>query len=123
MSKLNWVAAVCGVMLVVAGVLALSFIGPLGWARGYPGYSWGIGPWPFPGFWFPFMAMMGVCMLVFCALFMGGRVRPMHSLPRWQDGSWLAPRDDSPSNILENRYSRGEITKEQFEEMKRELGM
>ncbi len=123
MSKLTWVAAVCGGILVLAGVLAFSFVGPFGWARGYPAYSWGIGPWTFPSLWFPFMAIMGVCMLVFCALFMGGRFRPMHSFGRWQDGGWLAPRDDSPSNILENRYSRGEITKEQFEEMKRELGL
>ncbi len=123
MSKLNWVAAVCGVMLVLACVLAFSFIGPSGWARGYPAYSWGIGTWTFPDFWFPFMVMMGLCMLVFCALFMGGRVRPMHSFGRWQGGSWIPPRDESPLNVLENRYSRGEISREQFEEMKRELGL
>ncbi|NOZ56624.1 MAG: SHOCT domain-containing protein [Calditrichaeota bacterium] len=31
------------------------------------------------------------------------------------------PADESPLGILKQRYARGEISKEQFEQMKREL--
>lgn len=34
-----------------------------------------------------------------------------------------SPRDETPLEILEKRYARGEITKEEFEQMKRDLGL
>ncbi len=35
---------------------------------------------------------------------------------------WSAGQDKSPLDALKRRYALGEITKEQFEEMKRTLG-
>ena len=59
------------------------------------------------------MWMMGLGMLLFWVLILGG-------------GVWLAQtpaQGESPLDILKKRYSRGEITKEQFQDMKRDLGL
>ncbi len=37
--------------------------------------------------------------------------------------SWCAQQDESPLEILKRRYALGEITREQFEELKRTLGV
>ena len=36
-------------------------------------------------------------------------------------GGWRPPPSETPLDILKKRYARGEITKEQFEEIKRDL--
>ena len=40
-------------------------------------------------------------------------------LVRWLAGG--SPREPSATNILKARYAKGELTREQFEQMKREL--
>lgn len=74
----------------------------------YPSYWWG------PGFglmWiFPLLFL--IVMIVF--LFRGGPGR------FWR-GDSRDDRRESPREILDRRYASGEITKEQYEEMKRTL--
>ncbi len=40
-----------------------------------------------------------------------------------QANSWCAPQGESLLDILKRRYAQGEITREQFEELKRTLGV
>ncbi len=40
-----------------------------------------------------------------------------------QAQSWCAPQGESLLDILKRRYALGEITREQFEELKRTLGV
>ena len=59
-----------------------------------------------------------VHMLLFWVLVILGIV----ALTRWLAGG---PKSDGPAraiDILKARYARGEITKEQFEQMKRDIG-
>ncbi len=75
----------------------------------------GAGPWPWWGFfpWFPFVGIW----IFFGFLFLFG-------VFRWSGGPWgwahEGSRDESRV-ILRERYARGELTREQFDEMCREL--
>ncbi len=120
MRTLRWLVIIGGVLLAVL-LLASSFIGPFGWGRGYGGYGWVIGPGITIGFGFPFLVMVGLGMLVCCVFMLGGGAWPMQSLGRGPGSSWIPPQNDWLLSILETQYSRGEITKEQFETMKRNL--
>ena len=42
-------------------------------------------------------------------------------LVRWFVGETVIKREDSALEILKNRYARGEINKQEFEERKRDL--
>jgi putative membrane protein len=63
-------------------------------------------------------------MIGFWVLVIGGAVWLVVTLARGSQGQ-TAPRtptsNQAPLDILKTRYARGEITKEQFEEMKRDL--
>jgi putative membrane protein len=89
-------------------------------------YMWG-GMWLFP-------ILMFAVMLIVCVLVLArGGFRPP-----WQGSSsrrggigppWQASRDNGGSGreesaleILERRYARGEITKEEFDQIKNDLG-
>ncbi len=128
MGRLGWIVAI-GVGLLVVLVLATSFITPFAWGRGFGGYGWGMGPWMmgpgmmggFGGFGFPFMG--GIWMILFWALIIGGTVWLVQSLARGTGSSPILPQGESPLDILKKRYARGEITKEQFEGMKRDLNL
>jgi putative membrane protein len=64
--------------------------------------------------------MMGaglLFMVVFWVLVISGVVY----LVRWLMGQGLAHRSDSSLDILKKRYARGEINKQEFEEMKQAL--
>ncbi len=66
-----------------------------------PGWGWMVGGW--------------IMMIVLWGLVIVGVV----ALIRMASGSHSAP--DTPLEILRRRYARGELTKEQFEEMKRNV--
>ncbi len=116
MRRLGWL--MCGVLCIGGGLLlvflvARGLFSPVGWDN--YGYGWGfIGPFGFP--------LMALVMFVFCVLMIGGMM--LHGQPHMRHwGSRLGPwQGESNLDILQRRYSQGEITKEQFEEMKRELG-
>ncbi len=74
-----------------------------GWGMHYMWGPWGIG--------------MGLMMLVFWGLIIVALVLGI----RWLVTQGREPRSDSALEILRQRYARGEISKEEFEAMKRDL--
>lgn len=77
------------------------------------GMWWGSGPWFWGPGWWPFGPLL---MLVFLAIVIGlvvGAIR------RWR---WSpAPRPDPALETLRMRYAKGEIAREEFEAMRRDL--
>ena len=77
------------------------------------GLLWGSGPWFWGSGWWPFGPLL---MLVFWVIVIGlvvGAIR------RW--GWSHAPRPDSALETLRMRYAKGEIAREEFEAMRRDL--
>lgn len=78
------------------------------------------------GIWiFPIVMIVGMLIMVFIIRpMMSGRSGPR---PPWQDSGGehhrIKERGDSetPLEILKKRYVKGEITKDEFEDMKRDL--
>lgn len=122
MSKIGWLVVI-GIVLLVILTLVSSFITPFGYGPGFGGYGWGMmGPGMmggFGGFGFPFMG--GIWMILFWVLIIGGVVWLIQSFARGTTSS--APQGASLLEILKQRYAKGEITKEQFEQMKHDLGV
>lgn len=75
---------------------------------------------------FPFFLLGAGFRLIFVAAVVVGIVYLVRGISRrgWsgRSGPDEAGRHETALDILEKRYARGEITKEQFEEMKRTLG-
>jgi putative membrane protein len=67
---------------------------------------------------FPFVLLGAGFRLIFVAAVVVGIVYLVRGISR---GGWTR-HGDSALEILQKRYARGEISKEQFEEMKRNLG-
>ena len=66
--------------------------------------------------------MLGIGMLLFWLLIIGGGVWLVVTLVHSsQSSSSAQAAGQTPLDILKARYAKGEITKEQFEEMKRAL--
>ena len=66
------------------------------------------------------MPMMGFGML-FVALFWVVFIVGVVLAARWFTGEGFARREDSALEILKKRYARGDLTKQEFEERKRDL--
>lgn len=66
------------------------------------------------------MPMMGLGML-FMVLFWVFVIAGVVYLIRWLMSQGLTSRPESSLDILKKRYARGEISKEQFDEMKQDL--
>lgn len=115
MSKTVW--AVIAVVVLI--VLLFSGAGLLFANQSY-GY-WGMmgGPGMMGGF----GMMGGLAMLLFWALVIAGIVWLVQSATRGAGQSNTGSRSsESPLDILKRRYAAGEINREQFDEMKRNLG-
>jgi len=110
------IAIVIGAIVLV--VLLLALVAGAGFAMG-PGMMgwWGFGYGPWWG------VLMMILMLLFSALLIGGGVL----LVLWlvQQGRLTAaaarPSAARPLDILRERYAKGEITREQYEQMRRDL--
>jgi putative membrane protein len=81
------------------------------------------------GYGFGMLGFGALIMLVFWALIIAGVVWLAVTLARGGQGRHLTDgwtvtpaRDQTPLDILRMRYAKGELTKEQFEEMKRDIG-
>ena len=114
-------------LLVIGGViLALVFVLPslLGWAFGWggnwPAGGWSMGPWMmWGGGWWWFMPIF---MILFWGLVIWGVVALVQGLSRSGRSDGVSGQQDSALEILKRRYARGEISKEEYEEKKRDLG-
>jgi putative membrane protein len=108
-SVLGWVIASLVLVAVVAFIVALATRGfpyyPTTPYNGYPFFGWFFFPF---GFFFIFFIIFGVSRLIFWPW--GGG---------WRRGYWNHYGD--AREILRQRYARGEITKEQYDQMMRDL--
>lgn len=73
------------------------------------------------GMWIIPLIMMIVCMIFFRFGLFGGR----GFRPPWQENDNKSKRqvrnEDSPIEILKNRYAKGELSKEEYDSMKNDL--
>ena len=111
--------------LIIGGVLvAILIIVPLifGLIGGWQGYGYGygmMGPWMMGGF--GGMWLMPILMIVFWGLVIWGIVALVRGVG-WAGCCGSFPTTtDSAVDILKRRYARGEISKEEFEEKKKDL--
>ncbi|MEE9172043.1 MAG: SHOCT domain-containing protein [candidate division NC10 bacterium] len=99
---------------VVAAPLILFGMGiPMAaWAQQRPYECWGMhymwGPW-------------GIGMMLMMLVFLGLVIAALVLSIRWLVTQGRESRSDSALDILRQRYARGEIDKDQFEAMKRDL--
>ncbi|OGP30415.1 MAG: hypothetical protein A2038_01925 [Deltaproteobacteria bacterium GWA2_57_13] len=77
-------------------------------------YEWGWGMHPMWWGW-------GLGMMLMMFLFWGLIIVGLVVLIRWLIGQSREARSDSALEILRQRYARGEISKEQFDAMRRDL--
>ena len=93
--------------LVVVGIVLIFVIMFFITSNNISGY-WMMGPWMF----FPFFFIVGIGFMIY---FMsnGGPMGCGHNNHQ--------TKEEDPFEILKNRYAKGEINKEKFEEMKKDL--
>jgi putative membrane protein len=105
------IAIIVGVIVVV--ILLLGFLGGgmMGWGMmGYWGYGPGFGWWWIPMAIFWVLIIIGIVLLVVWLL---GQARARAGGP--------GPSGSRALDILRERYARGEITREEYERMRRDL--
>lgn len=98
------VAVTAFVTFAIVGALTVGAAGPY--------------PWPWWGFfpWFPFVGIG----IVLGFLFLFGALRCSAGPWGW-GGGWGRWAGDDSGAILRERYARGEITRDQFDRMRRDL--
>lgn len=118
MSKLAWVVIVAVVLILVLAVTLPMVLLPVS-SRAYAyGYGGMMGPGMMGGF-----GLLGpVLTVLFFALIVAGVVWLIQSAGRGT-GITAPPPGETPLDILKRRYASGEITKKQFEDMKKDLGV
>ena len=67
--------------------------------------------------WMPMMGFGVLSMVLFWAVLVVGLI----VVGKWLWGQGSLNREDSPLDILKKRYARGEINRQEFEDMKRDL--
>lgn len=123
MNRIVW-AFVIGFALILVVILVAGLVVPSGWGGGY---GWGMigpgmmGPGMMRGGWgFGFLGP--IVLLVLGVLIVGGVVWFVQALARGGSMSGTGKTGaEAPLDILKRRYAAGEITKEQFQEMRRTL--
>jgi putative membrane protein len=90
-----------------AGMMGFGMMGGYGGMMGGYGYGWN--------------PLASILSLVFWALIIGGVALLVVWLAR--NAKITSSGGEAPLDILKTRYARGEITKEQFDALKRDLGV
>jgi len=117
MSKVGWVlVGVVGLVLVLLFALAMIFP----WASGHM-YGYGYGGMMGPGMMGGFGVIGPILTILFVVLLVAGGVWLFQSMGK--SGTQAQPLAETPLDILNRRYASGEITKKQYQEMKRDLGL
>ena len=80
--------------------------------------DWGGGMHPMWGMW----GAGGIVMMLFMLLFWGMEIAGLVVGIRWLVTHDRASRSDSAMQILRERYARGDISREEFEAKRRDLG-
>lgn len=70
---------------------------------------------------FGFSPLWPILMLLFWALIIGGIVMLLIWMFRQTQPTGPGPTGNRPLDILRERYARGEITREQYQDMRRDL--
>ena len=74
--------------------------------------------WYWPMWLFPmFMPIFWIAVIIIALFFIFGRGRT----PRMICGPGAGPAEETALDILKKRYAKGEITKDEFEQMKRDI--
>jgi putative membrane protein len=121
MKRYSWILiGILALVLLLGGVwLGSAGVGSYGaWGMmGVPGMMGGYG--------FPMMGWAGALgMLLFWGLVIAGIVWLVRSTTQGrQHPVDKEPASESPMDIIKRRYASGEISKEQFDEMKRNLSL
>lgn len=111
------IAVLLGLGLLVVGfLLSRTGWGMFGYGPGMMGGNFGFGM--MPGFGGIFMILFWVAIIALVVWLISSLVSRSNS----QTSSGLPPAE-SALDILKKRYARGEITKEQFDEMRRDLNV
>lgn len=76
-----------------------------------PGHHWWGDTWWHGGMWIYPLIMLTIMLLVIYLVFARGGWRP----------PWSGTRSETALEILKKRYARGEISKEEFEQIKQDL--
>jgi len=97
-------------ILFVTAVLILS-----GVASGQCNYGWHMGPW---GYMTPY-GLGGILMWIIFLIVIGVAVYLIVQATKAK--GLESPFRETPMEILKKRYAKGEITKEEFEKMKKDL--
>lgn len=69
------------------------------------------------------MWLGGLLMIAFWVLIIGGAVWLVMTLARGGQSAFSRPSTQPSLDLLRARYAKGEITKEQFDQMRRDLGV
>lgn len=117
MSKIRLTVSIV-VVLLLGLALGASLTAPFGCGSTY-GYGYGgmMGPWMMGGFGIAGLLLGGL----FLVLVAAGVVWVVQASGRTAGTGTSPSPSESPLDILKRRYAKGEITKDQYEAMKRDL--
>ncbi len=122
MTKWAWAVIIGVFVLIVLAIGAAGLFIPFRTGF-YPGGM--IGPRMMVGYGFPFLLFRGLGMLLFWGLIILAAFllfRALAHSPRvYNAGVGNVPAVESPLEILKRRYAAGEITQEQYNEMRKTL--
>lgn len=99
---------------IILSILMILFIAPLSVYAQYSDGCYGMGMYPYVGF-------GAILMPIIWILFIGAIIYFVYRIAGGKSKIDIPHLKNSPMNILKERYAKGEINKDQFEEMKKEL--